>query len=472
MPVEFFQLTRSTVGMIFWLTYSFLSLPAIAQPTPLTPTSTSVSESNWVAQETQYTLGAGDRIRVNIFQLPELSGEYLVLVDGTISLPLVGSIPVQGLTLEATDELLSKLYAAYLKRPLVTVGLIALRPLKIAIAGEITRPGSYTLEGGQTFPSITDIIQQAGGLTTTADISQVQIRRLFRGQEQVWQLDLWPLLKQGNLNQDVTLRDGDTIFIPTKDKIEPDEIRQLAETNFGIQVAEVDIAVVGEVYRPGSHTIRSEGVTTRGDINLRLPRLTLAIQQAGGIKPLADIRRIEVRRSTRTGSEQTLNVDLWQLLETGDLEQDIILQQGDTIVIPTAQELEPTESETLATASFAPNSIRVQVVGEVRGPGVIEVPPNTPLNQALLAAGGFDKRRARQGKVELIRLNPNGTVSKRDIRINFSSGINEANNPTLRNNDVVVVNRNTLTAATDTLSTIVSPLGSALGLFNLFRVFR
>ena len=77
------------------------------------------------------------------------------------------------------------------------------------------------------------------------------------------------LLEQDNLTQDITLRDGDRVFIPTKDKIDPEEVRQLTEVNFGIQVAELDVAVVGEVYRPGSHTIRADSVTRRGDINLR-----------------------------------------------------------------------------------------------------------------------------------------------------------------------------------------------------------
>jgi polysaccharide export outer membrane protein len=90
------------------------------------------------------------------------------------------------------------------------------------------------------------------------------------------------------------------------------------------------------------------------------------------------------------------------------------------------------------------------------------------LNQAVLAAGGFDNRRARKRSVELVRLNPNGTVERRDITVDLAQGINDQSNPTLRNNDVVLVRRSTLANVTDTLGTILSP---ASAIFDLLRVF-
>jgi polysaccharide export outer membrane protein len=101
-------------------------------------------------------------------------------------------------------------------------------------------------------------------------------------------------------------------------------------------------------------------------------------------------------------------------------------------------------------------------------PGTIEVPPNTPLNQAILTAGDFDKRRANQSTVDLIRLNPNGTVTKTSINVDFSEGINEKTNPILRNNDVVVVHRNGLASTTDTIGTALSPFTGITGIFTGF----
>jgi polysaccharide export outer membrane protein len=110
----------------------------------------------------------------------------------------------------------------------------------------------------------------------------------------------------------------------------------------------------------------------------------------------------------------------------------------------------------------------VNIVGEVTRPGGVAVPPNTTLNQAILAAGGFNNSRARRNRVELIRLNPNGTVTKRTVAVDLAAGINETTNPLLRPNDVVVVGRSTLAETSDFLGSLLSPLN---GIFSVFRLF-
>ena len=117
------------------------------------------------------------------------------------------------------------------------------------------------------------------------------------------------------------------------------------------------------------------------------------------------------------------------------------------------------------------SDITVNVVGEVNTPGAQAVPPGTPLNQAILAAGGFNTQRADQGEVELVRLNPDGTVNKRIIQVDFAQGLNEDTNPSLRNQDVIVVNPSGFTKTTDGVSKAVSPLGGVVGLLRLFIGF-
>jgi polysaccharide export outer membrane protein len=90
------------------------------------------------------------------------------------------------------------------------------------------------------------------------------------------------------------------------------------------------------------------------------------------------------------------------------------------------------------------------------------------LNQALLAAGGFNNRRARRSSVELIRLNPDGTVSQRTVAINLAQGINEATNPILRNNDVVIVGRSGSASFSDALDGVLDTLGRIFPIFSLF----
>ncbi|PHM07500.1 polysaccharide export protein, partial [Nostoc sp. 'Peltigera malacea cyanobiont' DB3992] len=76
--------------------------------------------------------------------------------------------------------------------------------------------------------------------------------------------------------------------------------------------------------------------------------------------------------------------------------------------------------------------------------------------------------RASSKAVDLIRLNPNGSVTKRIVKVDFSAGINEQTNPILRNNDVVVVNRSGSAKTGDTVNTITGPLGVIFNLLNLF----
>ena len=436
----------------------------------------------FATQETDYTLGAGDQINLNIFQVEEYSGEYPVLVDGTISLPLVGRINVSGLTLKQTSEAVSKQYSTYLKRPIITVGLVAPRPLKIGVSGEVDNPGSYEVvlgaESGGKFPTVSDLLKEAGGINTIADLRNVRVTRNINGKKLVFNSNLWNLLTQGEITQDISLRDGDTIFVPTADEISTNanRVNRLAEASFGLQTDKpIKVTIVGEVYRPGSHTIQPEQLGSNSNNGQEQrdsspPRLTQAIAAADGIKPLANVKKIEVRRTAWDGTEKLIPVDLWELLQSGDGNQDVILQDGDRIFVPEAVALAKEDSETLAAASFNRKEITVNVVGEVKAPGAVLVPPNTPLNQAILKAGGFDNQRADEGQVELIRLNPDGTVNKRQIKIDLAAGIDEKQNPNLRNNDVVVVSRSGVTKTTDTANKVFSPLGGLFGLLNIFGI--
>jgi polysaccharide export outer membrane protein len=153
------------------------------------------------------------------------------------------------------------------------------------------------------------------------------------------------------------------------------------------------------------------------------------------------------------------------LLTSGDQEQDLLLQDRDTIIIPTAKSLPPQEMATLATASFSPDKIRVSVVGEVDRPGIIELPPNTPLNKAVLAAGGFN-RRADQDKIEFVRLNPDGTLTQKNIPFTLAQGIDENTNPALRNEDVIVVKRSRYSRTVDEAGSVFSPLSAIVNVFR------
>ncbi|MDJ0738007.1 MAG: SLBB domain-containing protein [Nostocaceae cyanobacterium] len=430
---------------------------------------------------TTYTLGGGDRIRVNVFEVPEYTGEYAIPPGGAINLPLIGSVPIQGLTTEQAADEIAKRYSRYLRRPLISVNLLSPRPINVFVAGEVTTPGAYTLSlsggagdnPGVQYPTVLSAITTAKGATLSADITRVVVRRKLRnGQQQEVTLNLKEFIKTGNIPQDITLRDGDSIFVPTATSFNLAEARNLAATTFAADTTTPrTVGIIGEVHRPGSYLVTQGSTTVAGETNVTgLPTVTRAIQLAGGITSQADIRNVVLRRPTRTGAEQSININLWQLLQSGDVNQDILVQDGDTIVIPTVTEVNRAEATQLATTTLSPPEIRVGVVGEVKAPGQVQLPPNTPLNQAILAAGSFNDARARKKTVQLVRLNPDGSVTKRGIKVDLSAGINENTNPILRDNDIVIVGRSGIAQATDGLNTVAGPLGTFLGILRFFGI--
>lgn len=451
---------------------------ATASPSPHSPFLIAA-----VTQGEPYTLGAGDRVRVDIFRVPQYSGETQVLADGTLNLPLAGNISVNGMTIEQATAAIAAGYSRFLRRPLITLSLLSRRPLEIGVAGEVSRPGAYSVnvDGGE-FPTINQLLQTAGGTTLSANVRQVEIRRPQRdGTEQVINVDLMQLLQTGDLKYDLALKDGDTIFVPATETLNVAESGLLSDASFAANNSQpINISVAGEVFRPGPYTVTGSARTGEAGVpgsggGGGLPTVTRAIQVAGGIKPTANIREILIRRPTRSGTPQEFKVNLWDLLKTGDANQDPILQEGDSIVVTQVAALNLAEASALASTSFSPDSIKINVVGEVAQPGTFELPPNTPLNQAILAAGGFNNR-ARRASVNLVRLNEDGSVSRDEIPVDFTQGIADGKNPSLRNNDVVVVGRSGLAATSDTLGQVLAPLGNVFSIFqfpfNFLRIFQ
>ena len=322
-----------------------------------------------------YILGVGDYLRVDVFNIPDYGGEFRVLSGGGVNIPIVGAVDVEGLSIQQATEHIENSLVPYVQRPVVTLSLLEARPIQIAVAGEVHRPGAYRVDvagdannsSTAELPTLTQAIELAGGITQLADIRQIEVQR-------------------------------------------------------------------------------------------HLPR---SLSTGSSNPVLGD------NRYARLPNSKTVSVNLWDLLKEGDLSEDLQLQDGDRILIPTASDLNSDEVAEEATASFSPDQISVNVVGEVEAPGAIQVPPNTPLNQAILAAGGFNNR-ARQGTVSLVRLNLNGTASQREIEVDFSQGIDEDTNPSLRPNDTVIVKRSGLARAGDTFGAVFSPLNFTLNILRLF----
>lgn len=360
----------------------FAQTPAVVPSTPSPATgpeqqpTTTIPVPNRLEPGTQvgeaYTLGAGDIIRADIFDVtPELALEqrYTILPDGTLNLPWVGSVPVNGLTLRQAADVLSARYSRFIRNPVITVSLLAPRPLKVGVIGQVNRPGSYILSV---------------------------------------------------ISNEVT----------------------------------------------SQQTVNQATVSEGGN---QWPRVSQAIAAAGGITQIANLREITVRRPRVQGGEDLIAINLWRFLRGGELNQDILLRDGDTIVIPKAAKMDAAEVTEVATSNFSPTTISVSVVGEVITPGTLNLKPSATLNQAIMTAGGFKGGRANRKKIDLIRLNPDGTVSRRRLPVDLDQNLNEEKNPPLRNNDIVVVNPTGIARVNDFLTTAI---GVPLTIFGGISGFR
>ena len=115
-------------------------LPSLDTPATLLSVESPQPPASGYPAGDSYVLGAGDTLQVDVFRLPEYSGEYEVLINGALSLPMVGQVIVSGLTLEQAEQAVSEAYSQRLRRPIVNMFLVSPRPLRVGIAGEVSQP--------------------------------------------------------------------------------------------------------------------------------------------------------------------------------------------------------------------------------------------------------------------------------------------------------------------------------------------
>lgn len=121
----------------------------------------------------EYTLGAGDKLRITVHELPDLTGEFLVSGSGLVSMPLIGEVQAGGLTVrQLADAIAAKLTPDYLKNPRVSIEVLNFRPFDII--GEVNKPGSYPYRPGM---NILNAVAMAGGFTYRANKTDLYIKR-------------------------------------------------------------------------------------------------------------------------------------------------------------------------------------------------------------------------------------------------------------------------------------------------------
>lgn len=270
---------------------SIVTAPVIAadQPVAGIPAAARSDES--------YQIHGGDELNVIVYGEKDLTQNVTVLPSGTISYPLIGEVHIGGQTPTQAANTIATSLKHYLRQPQVSVVVMKEGPLEVLVLGNVIKPGKYELPSRSR---LTDAIASAGGLgTTDGDFPDA---RIADAHGDVKQISLQKLLHDGDTAQNTPLGDEMTVYVPSP--------------------LTLNVHVLGAVDKPG------DVVVHEGD------RLSMAIARAGdGAGANADLNHITLRRVVN-GQAQTTNVNLYEVLKSGDLSKDPVLQKDDLVYVP------------------------------------------------------------------------------------------------------------------------------------------
>jgi polysaccharide biosynthesis/export protein len=240
-----------------------------------------------------------DQLSIQVFG--EQPQSITVLPDGSIEYPLVGRVQLAGMTITDASKLLAQRLARYVRNPMVTILVTQEAQPTVLVLGNVKNPGKYQIRADGR---LTDALAAAGGV---AEINgPLPDARISGDTGNNQDVSLENLLQKGNLSLDISLSDGDVVYVP-------------GPVTF-------DVVVSGAVDHPGDIQV-SEG-----------DRLAMAIAKAGNSSASqADLNHVRLMTPGPNGQETSQTFDLYKALENGDQNADPVLQKGDIVFVPQAR---------------------------------------------------------------------------------------------------------------------------------------
>jgi polysaccharide export outer membrane protein len=239
--------------------------------------------SSYAADKKNYILGAGDIIKIYVFQNPDLTSELRVSEAGTISFPLLGEVEARGLTPTELENKLSDalIKGGYLVKPRIT-DVSQFLSQQASVLGEVNKPGKYPLQGNNN--RITDLLALAGGIGVNGADTLTLIRNQD-GKETKREIDI-PKLLRGEIGAENI-------------EVQPDDI---------IYVERAPVFYIyGEVQKPGAYRLE------------RNMTVMQALSVGGGITPRGTTRGIQLTRPAADGKNETIKVSLSDSVKRNDI---------------------------------------------------------------------------------------------------------------------------------------------------------
>lgn len=235
-------------------------------------------------QTTDYPLGPGDIIRINVFQNPDLTTEGRVSESGIVNFPLIGNVPVGGLSVNATEKKIATLLreGGFVLKPQVTVNLLQIRGSQVAVLGQLNRPGRYPLETLNT--RLSDMLATAGGISSlgsdVAIVTGMRDGKFFRKE-----IDIADMFLKGDASQDILLSGGDVIYVHRAPMF----------------------YIYGEVQRPGTFRVERGMTVMQG------------LATGGGLTLRGTLRGLQLHRRDASGKVQVLTPKMEDSLQADDI---------------------------------------------------------------------------------------------------------------------------------------------------------
>ena len=259
-----------------------------------------------------YKIGVGDKLEVTFWQDPALNMTVRVAEDGTVLLPVGGSIQAAGLSLEElSSKIIDSISLFYRNITSAAVSVVEYGSQRVYVMGQVINPGKYMFE---KIPDLWEIISEAGGATEQANLNNVIIIREEEGENRSITVDLASVLRDREFESLPEIRPGDTIHIPAV-------IGTVAGSGINaIQSSQKVLFIYGQVGAPGVYTFNKQ-------LNL-----LEALVTAGGPTEDAALNMVKVIRKTGAYSSVT-EIDVKRYSKES-VPQFFMVQEGDAIYVP------------------------------------------------------------------------------------------------------------------------------------------
>jgi polysaccharide export outer membrane protein len=160
----------------------------------------------------EYRLGAGDAVRISVYQSPDLTLEARVSESGTVSYPLLGNVKIGGLGVSAAERLIADglKNGNFVKAPQVSVLVTQVRGNQASVLGQVNRPGRFPIETADL--RLSDLLAIAGGIAGTGADTVVLVGTRG-GQRFRKEIELASLFRGANFEDDLLVLNGDVVYV-------------------------------------------------------------------------------------------------------------------------------------------------------------------------------------------------------------------------------------------------------------------